>query len=210
VFRASPKFLRYRLLGVALLFAVAVILGLVLLVVLAASRGVLGALAGVVIASALLALPLAGYALVRIDYEVRHYVFTDRSLRLREGAWRVREMTLTFANVQNLKVTQGPLQRLFGIADLEVHTAGGGGGGEKGHERRAGAHTLVVAGVENAHELRDRVAEHLRERGGDSGLGDPDEEHGTAPSSAAWLEALSEVRDAARSLRRAAELGSAC
>ena len=63
--------------------------------------------------------------LVRLDFEKRWYVVTDRSLRLREGIVNVREMTITFANIQNISISQGPIQRALGIADLRVDTAGG-------------------------------------------------------------------------------------
>jgi membrane protein YdbS with pleckstrin-like domain len=51
------------------------------------------------------------FALVRLDYELRWYIATDRSLRIRAGLWRVQEMTMTFANIQQITVHQGPLQR---------------------------------------------------------------------------------------------------
>src|SRR5207249_3022813 len=66
-------------------------------------------------------------AVLRLDYEKRWYVVTDRSLRIREGVVKVREMTVNFANIQNISISQGPLQRILGIADLRVDTAGGGG-----------------------------------------------------------------------------------
>ena len=64
---------------------------------------------------------------MRLDYEQRWYVVTDRSLRLRTGVWSVREMTMSFANLQQITVTQGPLQRLLGLADVRFQSAGGGG-----------------------------------------------------------------------------------
>jgi putative membrane protein len=69
---------------------------------------------------------LFALALVRLDFEKRWYLVTNRSLRVREGVVRQREMTITFANIQNISVSQGPIQRLLGIADLRVDTAGGG------------------------------------------------------------------------------------
>jgi Predicted membrane protein len=66
------------------------------------------------------------YALLRIDWELRWYMTTDRSLRIREGTWRVREKTLTLTNVQNVTVHENPVQRLLGIANVRVRTAGGG------------------------------------------------------------------------------------
>ncbi len=38
----------------------------------------------------------------------------------------VKEKTISFANVQNMRVVQGPLLRYFGIWHLKVDTAGGG------------------------------------------------------------------------------------
>ena len=74
---------------------------------------------GIVIVQRLFAL-----ALVRLDFEKRWYLVTNRSLRVREGVVKLREMTITFANIQNISISQGPIQRLLGIADLRVDTAG--------------------------------------------------------------------------------------
>ena len=67
-----------------------------------------------------------GFILIRLNYDTTWYVMNDRSLRLRHGVVQVVEQTFTFENVQNVRVTQGPLQRLFGIADVVLDTAGGG------------------------------------------------------------------------------------
>jgi hypothetical protein len=114
------------------------------------------------------------YATVRLDYEMRWYVVTDRSLRIRSGLWNVKEMTMSFANLQHVKVSQGPLQRLLGIADLTVQSAGGGGNSESHYGHGNLLHTGVFAGVENAVEIRDLILERLR-RFRETGLGDPDE-----------------------------------
>ena len=77
------------------------------------------------LASWLVQLPLS-FLLVKWDYTCRFYVLTDRCLRIQEGLWTFREQTFTLANIQNLDVRQNPLQRLFGLSDLVVRTAGGG------------------------------------------------------------------------------------
>jgi uncharacterized membrane protein YdbT with pleckstrin-like domain len=85
----------------------------------------------------------------------------------------VQETTMSFANVQQVVVTQGPLQRLLGIADVRVQSAGGGG---DHHEAHAGEslHTGVFHGVDNAHQIRDLILDRLRQFR-ETGLGDPDE-----------------------------------
>lgn len=118
------------------------------------------------------------YMVRRLDYELRWYIVTDRSLRIREGVTTIREKTMTFANLQNMNIHQGPIQRLLKIADVEVRTAGGGGGWLKLGKQESSSHDeLHVAyfrGVDNAAEIRDLVRERVRHHR-DSGLGDPDE-----------------------------------
>jgi uncharacterized membrane protein YdbT with pleckstrin-like domain len=113
---------------------------------------------------------------VILDWELRWYIVTDRSLRIREGVWKVSEMTLTFANVQEVSIRQGPIERLFGIANLRVRTAGGGGRinpHEPQSEEKSG-HIGYFRGVDNAPAIRDLILERLK-RLRDAGLGDPDQ-----------------------------------
>jgi len=123
------------------------------------------------------------YALIRLDYEQRWYLVTDRSLRIREGLWNVREMTLSFANIQQITLRQGPLQRSLGLADLVVTTAGGGSPapGQPGASL-VPWHTGVLRAVDNADELRDLIQERLR-RLRSAGTGDVDDPERTAPES---------------------------
>ena len=120
----------------------------------------------------LLQIPLT-YAMARLDYELRWYLVTDRSLRIRSGLATVQESTMSFANLQQVVVSQGPLQRLLGLADVRVQSAGGGG---DEHHKGGGdsLHTGVFHGVDNAVEIRDLILERLR-RYRETGLGDPDE-----------------------------------
>lgn len=152
------------------------------------------------------------YAAVRLDYEMRWYLVTDRSLRIRSGLWRVKEMTMSFANLQQVVVSQGPLQRLLGIADVHVQSAGGGGGGSSGAEHGQGEnmHIGIFHGVENAVEVRDLILNRLRHFR-ETGLGDPDERvaHRPAVPAAAMpdgtLAAARELLDECERLRRVIE-----
>jgi uncharacterized membrane protein YdbT with pleckstrin-like domain len=121
---------------------------------------------------------VASFALLRLDFEQRWYLVTDRALRIREGLVTLHEKTMTFANIQHLSIEQGPLQRLLGIADLKVRSAGGGsgsGGGAAGQESTAVRQRIAYfRGVSNAAEIRELIRERLR-RHADAGLGDPDE-----------------------------------
>src|SRR5262249_7626624 len=61
----------------------------------------------------------------RLNYALRWYIVTDRSLRIRTGVVNIQELTMTFSNIQEIRVKAGPLQNLLKLADLEVQAAGG-------------------------------------------------------------------------------------
>jgi uncharacterized membrane protein YdbT with pleckstrin-like domain len=155
----------------------------------------------------LVQLPLSLVPVI-LDWEMRWYIVTDRSLRIREGVWKVSEMTLTFANVQEVSIRQGPIERLFGIANLRVRTAGGGGRvnpHEPQSEEKSG-HIGYFRGVDNAPEIRDLILERLK-RLRDAGLGDPDQaQAGIAEtmSPTGVADAARELLEEARALRRTA------
>ena len=161
-------------------------------------------IAGIVVY--LLQLPIT-YALVRLEYEAHWYIVTDRSLRIRSGIVRLNESTMSFANVQQVTVSQGPLQRLLGIANVRVQSAGGGNSSQ-GKEEEQSMHVGVFHGVENAHEIRDLVIERLRSFRA-AGLGDPDDHRETsdvttkaaAVPSEGTLAAARELLEVARGVR---------
>ncbi len=138
------------------------------------------------------------YALRRLDFEMRWYMVTDRSLRLRHGVWRVSEATMSFANIQQVLVSQGPLQRLLGLADVKVQSAGGGGGHYD--HKSADMHIGLFHCVTNAPEIRDLILERLR-RFREAGLGDPEDKTHPVPAAAGESGAVpGEVLAAAREL----------
>lgn len=141
------------------------------------------------------------YAVVRLDYELRWYLVTDRSLRIRQGITRVHEMTMSFANIQQVVVRQNPLQRLLGIADLQVQSAGGGGDSQDGRIADS-LHTGVFHGVDNATEIRDLILERLRTFR-EVGLGDPDDAPVVPGEKSSALDAARQLLEEARELRRA-------
>ena len=143
VFRAAPGYLRYITIAWVLWELAILLCGLLVFIplVFAAATGLAAILVTALgLLAALLFLGQAGVSFfsLRLNYEMRWYKVTDRSLRIRAGVWNVQEMTMTFANVQNITISQGPLERLFGISDVKVDTAGGGGSsGSHGQGRGA-------------------------------------------------------------------------
>jgi membrane protein YdbS with pleckstrin-like domain len=139
------------------------------------------------------------FALLRLNFEMRWYILSDRSLRIREGILSVHEQTMAFANIQNISIRQNPLQRLFGIATVVVRAAGGGssttprgahGGGT------ANSHEATFEGVDNAEQIRTAIRDRIRMRR-DSGLGDPDDHRSLVPVGVPRLGARPTATDAA-------------
>ncbi len=213
VFRPGPGFLTHLRMGFALR---ALMVGVLMVggpfVLVAEAPGLWTTLLGG--AAILLFVAVAGldWLATMLRYDLTWYIVTDRSARIRRGIWTVREGTVTFENVQNVRVRQGPLQRLLGIADVVLETAAAGVAHGSGVTT---ANQAVLEGVSDARALRDRIAARMRSaRGGglgdDPGEGGPPESPGSASRrtsagsgvgwSAVHLESLREILEAARSL----------
>jgi membrane protein YdbS with pleckstrin-like domain len=209
-FRPAAGFLRYLKLQYWLTLAViAGPLAIGLIVAVVAAPRVMIVLTPLILALA--AVPaVAAYLAIHLRYDTTWYVMTGRSLRIRRGIWILHETTITFENVQNVEIDQGPLQRWFGIADVKIDTAGGSGPQPGGHGAAAGAgHRGLIEGVQNAPQIRDLILARLR-RSQSAGLGD--EPHSAPAASSGWspaqLALLREIRDAAQSLARQAAAGA--
>ena len=157
-------------------------------------------LATVALAVLIAMLSLIAILAIHLRYDTMWYVFSDRSMRLRRGIWVIRESTITFDNVQNVKVMQGPLQRWFGIADVVVETAGGGGGhAESGGS--LGMHSGVIEGVADANSIRDSIMERAHSANS-TGLGDesPKSTETKGNWSASHIAMLRDIRDLAQEM----------
>jgi membrane protein YdbS with pleckstrin-like domain len=203
-FRPARGFLRYlKLQFWVALFAIDVLIFIVWLGITIAVPIVGMLLAPLALALAVLP-DVVAYIAIHLRYDTTWYVITERSLRIRRGIWVIHETTITFENVQNVLVRQGPIQRLFGIANVLVETAGGGGGesshGPHGAQSMA-AHRGLIEGVADPQRIRDLVLVRLR-RSRSAGLGD--EPIAPIEAAPAWspdhLAALKEIRDAVRAL----------
>lgn len=197
VFRGAPGFYRYQLLkwaGRQVAAAFGLFLGFAFLAEIPSFPYdfVLTVLELFGVLTYLVALPVT-FLMVHLDYQLRWYIVTDRSLRVREGIVHISEKTMSFSNIQNISVKQGPIQRFLGIADVEVRTAGGGSSQHAPEGQSTNMHLGYFRGVDNAEEIRDAILDRVR-RLRDSGLGDPDPDVRTTRTVAAG------ATDAARRL----------
>ncbi len=158
------------------------------------------------LAWAIIILPdIVVYIAIHLRYDTTWYILSDRTLRIRRGIWTIQETTITFDNIQNVSVRQGPIERMYGICDVVVETAGGGG--SKSEAGPADVHTGLLEGVNNAEEIRQMIMKQWLATK-TAGLGDEATEEGVegiSTNSNAWnpnhVAVLRQIRDLVSQLR---------
>lgn len=140
---------------------------------------------------------IVAYVAIHLRYDTMWYVITDRSLRIRRGIWVIIEHTVTFENVQNIYVKQGPVQQLFGISSLIVETAGAAEGEED--NPFAVGNKAIMDGIDNPEEIRKLMMEQV-EATRSTGLGDEKLTDGRSVFSSQHLVLLREIRDDLRAM----------
>ena len=210
--RPSAGYLRYLTFLFWVAFLPGDIVPILIWLVISMAFPIVGVILVAPLVIVLIAPDVIAYVGLHLRYDTTWYVFTDRSIRIRRGIWVIHETTITFENVQNVEVAQGPVQRYFGIADVIVQTAGGGASKTDSHGSKtsSSAHVGILQGLDDAHAVRDLILDRVR-RSRTAGLGD---EHATPPGhedrasrpgySSAHLAVLREIRDHARRLAAAA------
>lgn len=185
------------------------ILAIVLIVVIAIPAPIVAVLIAVPLLIFFTAPVVVAYIAIHVNFDSTWYVLSDRSIRLRRGIITIQETTITYENIQNVTIEQGPIQRLFGISDLRIDTAGGGGGGNPAHGQPASMHVGLLAGIDTPSDIRELIMSRVR-ASRSAGLGDDahheaDDAHASPSSlSPSWtpdhLNALRDIRTALATL----------
>ncbi len=129
------------------------------------------------------------------------YVISDQGVQLRHGLWTTHETSLRYANLQQVVLHQRPLQRLLGLADLVITTAGARQNSDDDEDektRRPGV--LADLDLAAAHRLRDEIRSRLP---GTDAPRPP-----AAPARPLALTAAQQALAEARALRQAVTNGS--
>jgi uncharacterized membrane protein YdbT with pleckstrin-like domain len=128
---------------------------------------------------AIMILPdIVAYIAIHLRYDTTWYVLSDRSMRIRRGIWIIQETTITYENIQNVAIRQGPVQRYFGISSVLVETAGGGAKSGKGEPSSVIGHSGLLEGIADARQVRDLILSNWNESKS-SDLGDEAAQLGT-------------------------------
>ncbi|MCC6677149.1 MAG: PH domain-containing protein [Phycisphaerales bacterium] len=203
-FRPAPGYLRYLKFIFWILLLLIDVAIIVPWLIVCFIQPVVGAIIAIPVWILAVAPDIIAYVGLHLRYDTTWYALTDRSLFIRRGLWVIHETTITYENIQNATIHQGPLQRYFGIANLEVRTAGGGGHGPGKHGGGGGGHLGLLEGITDAERIRDLIMERAR-RSRSAGLGDEHDHREPGPAAItgwtpAHVEALREILARARRL----------
>ena len=121
---------------------------------------------------------LGGWWLVNKRYEEMSATLTETSIHLRKGFITRIEKTIPLEKIQDLGMRTGPLLNMFGLASIQIETAGGSG--QQGSD-------MVLAGVVSPEVFRNAVLAQREKVSGRSVGG----QEGDNPT----LAVLAEIRD---------------
>lgn len=201
-FKPDEAFTKYLQVQVWIIFGIIFLATMFSLVVMTIAVPLAGILIAIVVLPIEVLLSFVFLVATRFQFDATWYAMTDRAARMRRGIWIVHETTVTFENVQNVRVEQGPLERFFGLSRVIIETAGAASTAGKNPQMTASR--AVIEGVTNAEELRDRILRRVREATG-AGLGDEEEPVSPRAPRArftpAHLEALRAIRDEIKQMR---------
>ncbi len=200
-FRPAPGFLRYLKFKFWVLLILIDLMIIVLWIILIVAQPPVGLLMTPVVLAIGFLPDIIAYLAIHLRYDTTWYVMTEQSLRIRRGIWIINEITITFENIQNVTIRQGPLQRFFGISDIRVHTAGGGSAAHGPNGPQAGfSHQGLLEGLADARTIRDLILKRLR-HSKSAGLGDDEQQ----PHAAGWtpqhVAVLTEIRNLIRKIK---------
>lgn len=125
-------------------------------------------------------------------YHTLRYTFDEEGISMRWGILFRREISLTYARVQDIHLTSNLVERWLGLAKIQIQTASGSSSAE-----------MVIEGLKDFEEIRDFL--YTRMRGIKEGRQPRSLEAGSAAVSgeglAAVVEALRETAAEIRALR---------
>jgi len=110
------------------------------------ARLILGIMASALIVVCLLVLLYLPAYFRSLEYHVE-----DEAVTGRKGVFWTKASTVPYAKITNIDITQGPLQRMYGIGNIHCQTAGfGGAQGSKAE--------LVLMGIRDLEGIKNEIS----------------------------------------------------
>lgn len=74
-------------------------------------------------------LMIVAYLVARLTYHFYRYELTESEYRAEQGIIWKRYISIPYERIQNVDIYRGVIDRLLGLSDLQIHTAGYGAAG---------------------------------------------------------------------------------
>ncbi|MBK1813254.1 PH domain-containing protein [Clostridium sp. YIM B02505] len=87
----------------------------------------------------------------KLEYKQWTYSVTKDKIEFSEGIYWVKTVVIPIVRVQHIKINQGPINRSFGLADLQIFTAGG-------------AHKIPNIEMAKAEEISEFLKDKVKEK----------------------------------------------
>lgn len=121
----------------------------------------IGYIIGIVIA--IIFLLIAGsYIWARLSYHFWRYQLTKDSYRAERGVIFKRYISIPYERIQNVDIYRGILDRIFGLSDLQIQTAGYGAVGSRGLRGFGSEGRLPGIDKQTAEKLRDELIKRAK------------------------------------------------
>ncbi|WMJ79351.1 PH domain-containing protein [Clostridium sp. MB40-C1] len=86
-----------------------------------------------------------------IEYAQWKYTITKDKIEFSEGIYCVKTTIIPIIRVQHIKINQGPINKIFKLADIEIFTAGG-------------SHKIPNLDMQKANEIGEYLKEKIKEK----------------------------------------------
>ena len=86
-----------------------------------------------------------------IEYAQWKYAITKDKIEFSEGIYSITTTIIPIVRVQHIKVNQGPINKIFNLADISIHTAGG-------------SHKIPNLDMKKAEEIGEFLKDKIREK----------------------------------------------
>jgi len=84
-------------------------------------------------------------------YHTLHYTFDEEGISMRWGILFRREISLTYARIQDIHLTSNFVERWLGLAKIQIQTASGSSSAE-----------MIIEGLKDFEEIRDFLYTRMR------------------------------------------------
>jgi len=103
---------------------------------------------------------IIAYIVARLTYRFYKYELTENEYRAERGIIWKRYISIPYERIQNVDIYRGILDRLLGLSDLQIHTAGYGAVGRSSKLGSEGR--LPGLSKEDAELIRDELIKRAR------------------------------------------------